>query len=454
MARTNLARPQVHTHEGAVTQRGTSLQQLQRSVMSCMLWEREFYEDGEEIAERIVRLVGEVDSAHVLQIAIDARQKMHLRHVPLLIGVALMKHGRGTLARDVFANVIQRADELAEVFAIFAKVNGRPLDKLKPIPAALKKGVADAFHKFDEYQLAKYDRAGQVRLRDALFLCHPKPEGEEEAALWKRLVDGKLAVPQTWEVGLSAGGGAKTEEEKRIRWNTLLSERKLGAMALLRNLRNMTEANVAPVAIEAALDEARVDRVLPFRFISAARAVPSLEPAIERALFRKLEGDSKIKGNTIVLLDHSGSMSARVSGRSEISRADAAAGVAMILRERCAGVRVFAFSDWFDEVPARHGFALRDAYHDKGTWWGTHLGRAIKVCNEIGYDRVVVITDEQSHDAVGGPIDGSRAYMVNVASAKNGVGHGAWTRISGWSEAVVDYIARVEAATEGPECDE
>jgi hypothetical protein len=34
--------------------------------------------------------------------------------------------------------------------------------------------------------------------------------------------------------------------------------------------------------------------------------------------------------------------------------------------------------------------------------------------------------------------------MINVASAKNGVGYGAWTHIDGWSEAVIDYIAASE----------
>jgi 60 kDa SS-A/Ro ribonucleoprotein len=32
-----------------------------------------------------------------------------------------------------------------------------------------------------------------------------------------------------------------------------------------------------------------------------------------------------------------------------------------------------------------------------------------------------------------------------VASARNGVGYGAWTHIDGWSEAVVDYLHSLEA---------
>lgn len=50
---TALARPQIFTHEGAVAKHITPEQQLRRSVLSCLLWEKEFYEDGQSIADRI-----------------------------------------------------------------------------------------------------------------------------------------------------------------------------------------------------------------------------------------------------------------------------------------------------------------------------------------------------------------------------------------------------------------
>ena len=56
---------------------------------------------------------------------------------------------------------------------------------------------------------------------------------------------------------------------------------------------------------------------------------------------------------------------------------------------------------------------------------------------------IIVITDEQSHDAVGEPkVD--KAYMINVASSERAVGHGAWTRISGFSENVLSWIHESE----------
>ena len=61
-----------------------------------------------------------------------------------------------------------------------------------------------------------------------------------------------------------------------------------------------------------------------------------------------------------------------------------------------------------------------------------------------GYDRIMVLTDEQSATSVGNPLIGTKGYMLNVAAYQNGIGGGGWNRIDGWSEAVVDYIREVE----------
>ena len=56
-------------------------------------------------------------------------------------------------------------------------------------------------------------------------------------------------------------------------------------------------------------------------------------------------------------------------------------------------------------------------------------------------DRLIVITDEQSHD----PVPQMKGYLINVASNKNGVGYGQWTHIDGWSDKVLEYIVKYEA---------
>ena len=418
------------THERGPARVIAPAEALRRSVMACLLWENEFYEDGQTIAARVRELVPRVEAAAVAALAIEAREAMKLRHMPLLLVREMARHAshRGLVA-ETLARVIQRADELAEFVAIYW-ADGR-----SPLSAQVKKGLAAAFPKFDEYALAKYDRAAAVRLRDVLFLCHAKPNDADQAGLWKRLVEGTLLTPDTWEVALSAGG------DKRAHWERLLDKRKLGALALLRNLRNMQQAGVREDAVLAALAAMNTERVLPFRFLAAARYTPQWEEALEQAMFRAVSGAEKLSGRTVLLVDVSGSMDAPLAKRSEMVRMDAACGVAVLLREVCEAAEVYSFSEKLVRVPARRGFALRDAIVSSQPHGGTYLGRAL---NDLTgrYDRILVITDEQAHDRV--PSPQGRGYVVNVASARNGVGYGAWTHIDGWSEAVVDYIRRLE----------
>src|ERR1700722_9244353 len=72
------------THEGAPAALHLTIeQQLRRSVLSCLLWEKEFYEDGVSIADRIVALAEQASPAMVAALAVEARSKFNLRHVPL-----------------------------------------------------------------------------------------------------------------------------------------------------------------------------------------------------------------------------------------------------------------------------------------------------------------------------------------------------------------------------------
>ena len=434
------------THEGAPAAVLTPEQALRRSVLACMLWEKQFYEDGVTIAERIAALVPRVEAAQVAALAIEAREQMKLRHAPLLLVREMARYAthRGLVA-ETLARVIQRADELTEFLAIYWK------DGRQPLAAQVKKGLAAAFTRFNAYALAKYDRAGAVRLRDVLFLSHARPLDEAQAALWKRLAANELATPDTWEVALSAVGRAEGAEKRDV-WERLLAERKLGALALLRNLRNLHSAGVSQELVLSALAALKTDRVLPFRFLAAARSVPQWEQPLETAMFRALEGRSaRLTGHTVLLVDVSGSMESPISSRSEMRRTDAAYGLAILLREIAEKVTVYSFSEAAKRVPSRRGMALRDAIDQSQSHAGTYLGRSLaQVEADVreGYDRVIVITDEQSHDNV--PAPKGKGYVINVASARNGVGYGEWNHIDGWSEAVIDYIAELESATGDP----
>lgn len=421
--------PKVYTHEGAVAKHITATQELRRSVLSCLLWEREFYESGEDIVARILRLAAEVPREAVAALAVEAREQFNLRHVPLILLVSLIKRG-GSGVAETIAAAIQRPDEMAELLAIYWKDGKRPLAK------QLQRGLALAFGKFDEYALAKYDREGPIKLRDVLFLSHAKPETPEREALYKRVADRQLAIPDTWEVALSNGS------DKRETFTRLISEGQLGYLALLRNLRNMTAANVDPQLIAQAIVARKgARRVLPFRYVAAARACPQMEPYLDQALCEAVNEGPMLDGRTVVLVDVSGSMDVPLSAKSDLRRIDAAAALAAVIS---GNLRVFTFSNQIAEVPPRRGMAGVDAVIRSQPHGGTYLGQAVAAINQnVQHDRLIVITDEQSADRVPDPV-AKHAYMINVASYKNGVGYGRWTHINGFSEAVIRFIAENE----------
>lgn len=430
----------IFTHEGGRAKNINALQKLRRSVLSCLLWEKEFYESGELIADRIRSLTDDVFAGNaknlnkIADLAIEARGKFNLRHVPLLLLCSLIERGRGeTGVADVINIVVQRADEMGELLAMYwSNPNNKHM-----IPAQMRKGLARAITKFDEYQLAKYDRDGKVKLRDVFRLARPKASSVDQARLWQRAVKRELVTPDTWEVALSGGA------DKKATFERLITEGNLGYLALLRNLRNMAQAGVDPeLVVNAIIARQGAHRVFPFRYIAAARAAPMFEPALDIALREAIAQMQPFDGKTVVLVDVSGSMDWKLSEKSDLKRIDAGAALAAIF----PGVhRMFTFSSALVEVAPRRGMAGVDAIVKSQPHASTFLGRAVTDINaQVPHDRLIVISDEQSGDKVPDPV-AKHAYMINVASLKNGVGYGKWTHIDGFSEQVIRFIREIEA---------
>lgn len=435
--RTNIKTVTACTHEGAPSAQSSPAKELRRTVMANMLFEDTFYESGIDAATRMADLIKRVPFADAAQIAIDAREKFKLRHAPLFLLREILRLHKGRQVGDLIERVIQRPDELGELLALYWKDN-----KDAPLTAQLKVGLARALKKFNEYQLAKWNKDGAVKLRDVLFLSHARPKDEAQKVLFDKIAANTLTTPDTWEVQLSGGA------DKKATFERLMTEKKLGALALLRNLRGMLEVGVSEDKIRGALAAMSAERVLPFRFISAAKYAPRLEDALEQAMFRCLAEVPKLGGKTALLIDHSGSMSAAVSQKSEISRFDAAAALAMILREVADRCRVFTFAAQCIEVPPRRGFAMVQAVKAVVNPVSTMLGAAVRhVYREFPEcDRIVVVTDEQSADRP--PHPQGRGYIVNVGGYKNGIAYGPWISIDGWSEAIVEYIRQSEETPE------
>ena len=438
---------------GAIADRTSKLNELYRTVLACLLWEDTYYEGGESVAQRIAKLVPDVAPEKVAALAMNARGAANLRSVPLFLVREMARHeAHKPYVAATLEQVIQRADELSEFLALYWK------DGKQPLANSVKKGLARAFTKFDEYALSKYNRDNKIKLRDVLFMCHAKPTNKTQEKLWKRLIDDKLTVADTWETALSAAGS--DADTKKEAWERLLAENKLGALALLRNLRNFETTGVDRELIKQALKTCKTDRVLPFRFITAVKHAPRWQAELEDLMLRAVKGKKALPGKTVVIIDVSGSMGGRLSGKTEMSRMECAASLCILLRELCEDSVFYATAGHDSScehkaelVRPHRGFALRDAIlesaHRLGGG-GIFLKQAMDFTRnaEKKADRVIVITDEADTDRKANPQTadnwGKRNYIINISVEKGGVAFGKFNHVNGFSESVIDYLAATE----------
>lgn len=419
------------TFEGGPASPQKPLEMLRRTVMSCLLWEDNFYEDGEAVADRIKNLVkacvAKGQALDVFNLALEAKNEQKLRHTPLWILVALFENHIAT-APQVEA-LIQRADEPAELLAMWWK------DGKRPIPKQMKIGIGEALRKFDAYQLAKYDRDGAIKIRDVFRLVRPKPKDQTQSDLWKLAVARSLPIPGTWENELSAG------KDKKETWTRLILEEKLGDLAFLRNLRNMEKVEVDPTVIRRSFEGRSWKKILPFQMVTAVKYAPRYIDELDKAFLAAASDLPKIQGFVRILVDQSGSMSSPISSKGELARSSAAASLAAILREMTSDVEIYGFDESVRAYTPYHGFALvnqLDRSMGGTTMWAAIQQTAVKRAR-----LTIVVTDEQTTDA-GKPSDANADLLVvvNVATNKNGVGYGPGSvHISGWSENVARYVS-------------
>ncbi len=429
------------------------LAQLRRLVLANLLWEDVAYTKGSRLAKSVATLVPQVAPAQVAALAVDVRTQQKLRHMPLLLAREMARHASHRHAVGaLLPQIIRRADELTEFVAMYWKEGKQPLAK------QVKVGLAAALARFNAYELAKYNRDTTVKLRDVLFLTHAKPTPERED-LYRHLASNTLPVPDTWEVALSRGA------DKKATWERLLTEQKLGGLALLRNLRNMEAAGVTSTVIAAALARLETGRLLPLNYLAAALAVPRWQGEIEEVMLRSLAHLPTLAGYTVLIVDVSGSMHTLLSSKSDFSRLDAACALAMLARECCERITMYATAGNDGTrihatalVRPHRGFALREVIGHtvdrlgRGGIFTRQCLEYIATQEREQPTRIVVVTDSQDCDV---PMNGlprpfgERNYILDVSAQEHGMNYdGVWTaEISGWSEQFLRFIVAVEAPT-------
>lgn len=426
---------------------------LRRAVLANLLWEDVAYMDGESVSQEISRLIPLCDPQKVADLAVSARLEQKLRHTPLFMCVEMLQHNKHKkFVADILPRIITRVDMITDFVAIYSKMNG---GRVKPLASAAKKGLAACFNKFTEYQFAKYDREADIRLRDVMFLVHPKPEqGKEE--LFKKIAGRTLTTPDTWEVALSTG------KDKKETFTRLINEEKIGGLAFLRNLRNMIESNVEKKIILKGFDSLKSQMLLPINFISAAKYAPQFKREIEESMIKSYANLPKLPGRTLFIVDLSGSMNVTVSHKSEFTRKDVACIMAMLAANQCEDFELVAtagndstriHASAHIKYPSK-GFDLIDSLEEKDSslgGGGIFTRQCLEWCRKNipgEFNRIIVFSDSQDCDSVNripNPY-GKYNYICNVSSDIKGINYkGVWTaEISGWSEHFLTYIAAYE----------
>lgn len=438
---------------GALAAKQSNTALLRRAVLANLLWEDVTYMDGIEVTEEIQRLIPLCPAEDVYYIALEARTMQKLRYTPLFLAVEMCQYPEHKMfVQDLLPQIITRADMLTDFLAIYWE------DGKKPIANQAKKGLAKAFHNFNEYEFAKYDRNAAIKLRDVMFLCRPKPKNQYEQTLFKKIADRTLATPETWEVLLSTG------KDKKKSWTKLITEGKIGGLAMLRNIANMRRANVDKKVINEGLEKLKSSMLMPLDFLKANKMNPEFSRQIEDAMISSYANLPKLKGKTLFIVDVSGSMQTNMSAKSDFSRYDAACAMAMLAVNQCEDYEIvctagsdFTHTGAHEHIPyPQKGFGIFEQIHatNKNIGSGGIFTRqCLEWCKDKfkgqKFDRIIIFSDSQDCDLPEKRIPkpfGTYNYICDVSVRTKGVNYkGTWTaEISGFSEKFITFIAAME----------
>lgn len=429
-------------------------------VLTSFFNESKFYGDNSAELQATIKNVVANDPQFIANLAVFARREFNMRSVSHILTAYLAHETNGKpFTRKTVKAVALRGDDVTEIMACYLNLFG------KPIPNALKKGISDVMQGFDEYTLAKYKGNGNaVKMRDLLCLCRPTPKTKAQSEMWKRLLNGDLETPYTWETELSAkGNNAET-------WENLIESGKVGYMALLRNLRNILNAN--PSNINKVLDTiqnheaVKRSRQLPFRFLSAYKELENVGgsrvfDALENAIEASIENMPKLSGTTVIAVDTSGSMGCNISAKSSVRCYEIGMLLGLIANKICENSIFYTF----DTDIAKYAFSSRSGIlstvlHQSRCGGGTQMALPFveMIKHNVNADRVIVISDNECnggwcYNPVQSYADEYRRKTGNDiwvhAIDLQGYGtqqfHGEKTNIiAGWSEKVFDFIKLAE----------
>lgn len=451
----------------------------------------DMYRSEKQIVSRVQDLISQIDDkAFLAKAALYARNEFGMRTMSHLVAgeMATQNVTSGTDWGKVFYDaIVYRVDDMMEIMGYYFEHNPEA-----SLPAALKRGFASAMGRFDAYQLAKYrGEKKAVKLVDVVRLVRPKPTRKNAEAL-KALLEGTLKNENTWEAKISAAGQKGSVAEKAAArqdaWAELLLERKIGYLALVRNLVNIAN-DVNDAAFEVALDLLKdrklilSSKIFPFQLFTAfaqiddtprggswgfiyqnkiprvrdksriARLVDALNEAIETSLSNL----PKLEGKTLVAIDTSGSMSVLLSEKGSATLVEIAALFGVVLAKASnADVIVFDTSAKYLSVPKSRS-TLDQVRSIAAPGGGTNFESIFELAGTKKYDRIFILSDMQAWMQGGyshhprGAFDayktrsGANPYLYSFDLHGHGTmqvpeNDGKVICLAGWSEKIFDIL--------------
>lgn len=378
------------------------------SILLTSMLNDQYYRSSGECQKQLSQCLADVGPEFAAKAAIYARNKFGMRSITHLIAAEILKSTKGKKwMKEFISKVVRRPDDLTEIWSCYISKYG------KPIPNALKKATVLRMREFDDYQLAKYKASTKdLSLVDIFNMStgikgYARPRKENNSL--GKLITGTLEIPLTWETQLSAAGNDSVAKAKV--WETLITTKKLGYMALVRNIRNISnqaDNKTFKLSLEQLVDEKSIKNslIFPYRFYSAYKEIKAsdIDSVRKRAVLKALNQAAETSlasmpsfKNCVIILDESGSMTSPITEKSKTWVCEVAALLACVIYKSNEDSDLVAFSDearYIDGLDNKGLLEMVDSIEFDGGY--TDFKSAAKKLNKC-YDNIIILSDNEAN---------------------------------------------------------
>lgn len=393
MSKFNVAKKpnKTKTYEGGDTYVKNPLEEWMNFLFSSKM-DNGFYKTSSTQQNRFIDLTKKViekyGATFVAKCAFFARNELGMRSASQLVA-AMLNDETFDRKRQFFKNFMHRADDPAEVFAAVDMLNSKRSH-------ALIRGTSDFISSLGEYQIMKYQMKNKrYNMYDIVNIVHPKSKVVDD------FKNNRLAPADTWEVGISTGS---------TNFKTLVEQKKLGYLALIRNINNLFKENVDKHWIQTILcpqltnpTTIKKSLVFPYQIYTTYKNLNAhnfdVDHALDEAFIIACGNMPKLNGKSLVMLDVSGSMDDKYGDNSilSIKQAGACYAAALCFNSHCDFVKFGNNAKRLEYFCAENAFGLIDKMcENDNCGYGTDISSAFKMIANKKYDRIFLISDMQT----------------------------------------------------------